>query len=231
MIAKNLYLPNSNYNIAKIFEELKKIIINNGGNIAKYKYAEKTMIYNRSIAEEIRKKEDHLSKAEANNNEQFAEKKAIAIKNIKADLEELQEAANTIQPIETTFTTWCGHHIKFIQDGIYYDFSMDSNPFFSATIHKIKLDNNNCYTGTYYSDSIEEKPFLYDCIYSFNCCNADIKEMAYQMYNFLIAAPTSKLYIDRQKKRVPNIYDGGYHYETIVKKDKKVTQIEIETEE
>lgn len=230
MEAKNLYLPNSNYNIARILEALKKIIIDNGGSIAKYKYAEKTLIHNRSIAEEIRKKEDHLSKVEANNNERFAEKKAAAIKNIKADLEELQNASATTPAIETTFTTWSGHHIHFVHDGIYYYFSMDNNPFFPASIHKIMLDNNNCYAGTYYSDSIEEKPFLYDCIFSFNCCNEDIKEMAYQLYNFLLLAPMSKLYVDRQKKRVPNTYNGGYHYETIVKKDNKITQIEIETE-
>ena len=95
MEAKNLYLPNSNYNIARILEALKKIIIDNGGSIEKYKYAEKTLIHNRSIAEELRKKEDHLLKVEANNNERFAEKKAAVIKNIKADLEELQNAAAT----------------------------------------------------------------------------------------------------------------------------------------
>lgn len=229
MERKNLYLTSCNYNVAKILEELKKIIIDNGGSIAKYKYAEKTLIHNRSIEEELRKKEDHLLKVEANNNERFAEKKAAVIKNIKADLEELQNAAATTPAIETTFTTWCGHSIRFVLDGIYYYFSMDDNPFFPAIINKIKLDSNNSYTGTYCSDSIEKKPFLYDCIFSFNCCNEDIKEMAYQLYNFLLLAPMSKRYIEREKKRVPNLYNGGYHYETIVKKDNKVTQIEIET--
>lgn len=230
MIAKNLYLPNSNYNIAKIIEELKKIIIDNGGSIAKSKYAEKITVHNRSIDEAIRKKEDHISKVKENNSI-TPEKKETIIKNVTKDLEELQKAADAAQDFETTFVSWCGHSIQFVIDGIYYYFSMDSNPFFPASIRKIKLDTNNSYTGTYYTDSIEEKPFLYDCIYNYNCCNSDIKEMAYQMYNFLIAAPMSKLYVDRQKKRVPNTYNGGYHYETIVKKDNKVTQIEIETEE
>ena len=226
MAAKNLYLPNSNYNIAKIFEELKKIIIDNGGSIAKYKYAENALIHNRSISEAIHKEKERIAAVMAGNMPE--EKKEIFAKNAGAKLEELKKAADTIQPIETTFTTWYGHHIYFVHDGIYYYFSMSSNPFFPATIHKIKLDNNNCYTGTYCSDSIEEKPFLYDCIYNYNCCDADIREMAYQMYNYLLLAKISVPFVDRQKKRVPNLYDGGYHYETIVKKDNKVTKIEIE---
>lgn len=226
MEMKNLYLPNSNYNIARIFEELRKIITDNGGSIAKYKYAEKTMIHNRSISEAIRKEEDRIAAVMAGNMPD--EKKEVFAKNAGAKLEELRKAADTMQHIETTFTTWCGHSIHFVQGSIYYYFSMDNNPFFPATIHKIKLDNNNCYTGTYCSESIEEKPFLYNCIWDYNCCNADIKEMACQLYNFLLNAKLSVPFIDRQKKRVPNLYDGGYHYETIVKKDNKVTKIELE---
>jgi hypothetical protein len=61
----------------------------------------------------------------------------------------------------------------------------------------------------------DKKEWLFDCFFSWNCSDADIKEAANLIFNMLCTAPFSEIMRDQRRERVPNMYDGGYHYETI----------------
>lgn len=64
------------------------------------------------------------------------------------------------------------------------------------------------------------KEWLHDCFFSFNCSKADIKEAANLIFNQLVTAPKSVIRIDYVKRRVPNYYNNGYHYEKIYNKER-----------
>ena len=48
-----------------------------------------------------------------------------------------------------------------------------------------------------------------------DCSKSDIVEAANLIFNMLVNADKSPIVRDFKKQRVPNIYDGGYHYEII----------------
>lgn len=53
-----------------------------------------------------------------------------------------------------------------------------------------------------------------------DCAAADRREAANLIYNILINAPYSEIHREYKKERVSNLYDGGYHYETIKAKER-----------
>lgn len=40
------------------------------------------------------------------------------------------------------------------------------------------------------------------------------------IFDMLTSAPVSKIRLDTKRRRVPNLYDGGYHYETVAAQER-----------
>ncbi len=200
---KKLYLKNWEYNAALILEELKKIVENNNGIV---KTPDQCEMVNRSLSAAIRETEDRIK--ELSEKEPGNEKRTAYIKGLKNKLSEYEKIDNT--PVVNCFADY--HYIKFRLSNVYFYLDIDSNPFFPFHFNKIMLDNNNSYTGEYCMEELK-KDWLFDCFFRAGASKDDIKEAANLIYNNLLQASYSVQY--KEKRRVYNTYDGGYHYEYI----------------
>jgi hypothetical protein len=125
-----------------------------------------------------------------------------------------RSAEEKSEPITVTHTTY----ISFILDETYYYYQVNSNPFFDFYWTKTPVRN-----GKYSKDAgleTDKKEWLYDCFFSSDCRQSDIVEAANLIFNMLCNAPISKIIRDSYKRRVPNIYNNGYHMETIYKSER-----------
>lgn len=104
-------------------------------------------------------------------------------------------------------------YINFTLDGFYYYYQVDSNPFFPFYFVKSRIENGK-YSRDAYLDN-DPKKWFFDCFFSKTCCNADVTEAANLIYNMLCNAAPSKIHRERNRQRVPNTYNSGYHYETV----------------
>lgn len=213
MKEQTLYFTSWNYNAARILQRLEKLITDNGGVIAStYEHAFNTLytLHNRTLSGAIREQAERVKRLE--------ELKRDA----SAARQKLQEYENIkCPPIKTRFTTWIG----FILDNVYYNVSFSDNPFFPFHLQKIKI-NDLSYTGDFYLEELQ-KEWLFDCLFSFECTDDEIKEITNILFNQLQAAPLSGEYIETTKKRVPNTYNAGYHYETITTRNKQTKKIYV----
>lgn len=205
---ERLYLTSWSYNAARIMSALAVIVENNGGRV-RYDYA--AIISNRSLSHYIREREERLERIKAKEAEADARvlpALAHAVKTFEQELEELSRIDNA--PVRVTHTSY----IRFLLDDTYYYYQIDDNPFFDFRIIKTPVVD-----GRYSQDAGSEedkKTWWYDdCFLSFRCSGDDIKEAANLIFNMLITAPFSKIIRNGRRERVPNRYDGGYHYETI----------------
>ena len=114
------------------------------------------------------------------------------------------------------YLNYNGTYIRFVLDGYLYYFQIDDNPFFPFYYSKYQINPNNTYCKDVYSEELD-KDWLFDCYWRNDCTNEERQQAAETILNILINAPKGKVHRDTVKQRVPNIYDNGYHYETITK--------------
>lgn len=201
---ERLYPATWEYNAARITTELAKIVENHGGRV---KYGPAAIISNRTLNFAIIEKEQRVEKLKAINADNNSDKRAVAIRGLEKEISELKQISN--DPRRVTHTGY----ITFILNENYYYFQTDSNPFFPFYYIKTPVKN-----GRYSKDACcmeDKKEWLFDCFLSWDCCDADIKEGAHLIFNMLCNASFSQIIRDSKKTRVNNIYNDGYHYETI----------------
>ena len=210
---ERFHLDSIEYNMILIMAELRKVVAEHGG---KCKAVKTAVISNRSIASAIRKNTEHLERlqnkeADNPNTNKF---RPGAIASIKADLEKLQALDNTPRTVPGA------GYVSFVYDGMYYYYQIDSNPFFPFYYQKTAITAD----GTRSLDACleeDQKEWLYDCFLGWGATDADREEAAKQIFDMLIKAKPSTIRRDSRRERVPNRYDGGYHYETIYKKERR----------
>lgn len=125
---------------------------------------------------------------------------------------------------ETNHCDNFGGYTTFVLDGDYFYVELDDNPFFEFHCSRIPLDSNGKYVGTYCSNELSKKEWLYDCLFGHDICDADLKECFQLFLNEVLKMPKSQRYYERKRTRVPNRYDGGYHYEMIDVSDKRIKE-------
>lgn len=108
---------------------------------------------------------------------------------------------------------------SFVLNGEYFYVEFDNNPFFDFHYHRIPLNANGKYVGTYFSDNLN-KSWVYDCLFSHNVTEEELNDVFEKLVDTILNAKQSNRYYNREKHRVPNRYDGRYHYEWIDKSDK-----------
>lgn len=200
---QRLYLSTWEYNAARIFTELAKVVENHNGRVEPLR---KAIISNRTLdstKRECKERLEHLIALEKEN--KF---RTEAIKKYSKELEALEKVNN--EPITVTHMT----HITFILDDFYYYYQVDDNPFFDFYYIKTPIENGKYCLDTYLTE--DKKEWLYDCFFHWDCSNGDVKEAANLIFNMLVCSRVSDIYNTSEKKRVPNTYNGEYHYETIV---------------
>lgn len=192
---EQLYFTMSGYNRARILEEVKHMIADDGGKLLYSKYSKKTRIYCRT-------------------NETDADKRA---------------RVESLPPVDVCGVSWCGASLHYVKDGYYYSLNYESNPLFPITFNKIKIDETGGYIGRRYSYSAETlnnaafkagKPSVlsiaYDCIWGI-MTDEEVKRAAAFHYDQIKAAVEggreSEAYSEKERVRIPNYYNNGYHYE------------------
>ena len=104
--------------------------------------------------------------------------------------------------------------ISFILDDMYYNISLDENPFFEMHYLKTKVVNGKRLQNVYMGEL--SRGWMYDCL--FRVTNDDeVKEIAYELFNIVLSAKESEVYHETEKIQVPNTYNDNWHWETRVK--------------
>lgn len=111
----------------------------------------------------------------------------------------------------------CGQmYITFALDNMYYYFQIDDNFLFPHYYQKIKIVNGKRRKNAYLTKA--KKDWIYDCLFE-NCNEAEIVEIANLVFNMLMQAEESEIYHEKKTMMVPNIYNSGYHRETVAEPD------------
>lgn len=201
---ERLYLNSWNYNAALILAELAKIIENNGGRVKPGLHT--AVISNRSLEGKVKEVKGRIKNLESI---EETEKIKFAIGNLSKELAELESIDNT--PITVTHTSY----ISFVFDDFYYYYQVDNNPFFDFYYKKNHTKDGKYISNTYLKK--DKKSWWNDCFLSFRCSEADRKEAANLIFNMLVLSKPSEIYREEEERRVYNIYNDGWHWETVVK--------------
>lgn len=211
---KTLYPSNWEYNACLIIKELCKVIENHDGRV---KPSDCTIkIVNRGYAEIKQSIQMKLNRIQGNLDEGLIEmndKRKAYIEDLQKQLNEID--SQTPEPVEITH----GTYISFILDNTYYYVELNDNPFFDFHYQKTPINNGIISKDAYLEEL--DKSFLWDNFLRVGeVAQADYIESANILFNTLISAPCSEKYRDKKRVRVPNTYNGGYHYETVYEKER-----------
>ena len=199
---KKLYLSQWDYNSYLIMEELKKIVIANGGYCVSNweKKQEKTKIYNRSIKNKIESKQKHIEYLETiKENMTDAEKENIN-KNIDNYLQDIIKLEKQYKKASRIVTN--NNYLQFIINNpelkdaittdIYY-IQFNDNPFFEFYYSKQVIGNNLTLDYNCYLDKLpKEKLFIKDYYNKYG--KATIKKTADNIFKYIVNAHYSKRY-------------------------------------
>jgi len=212
---QTLYLRSIEYNFCRVMNELTKIAEDHGAII---KPACGGYVVNRSIYEKIEECENRIKALEETTPENIKDsarvEKAIkaAIENYKAEIEKLRSIKNDPVKVDRSY-------IQFVLDNTYYYFSFPDNPFDNSYFVKTPvIDGGKIIKDCYSCD--DPKEWFFDSMWRIDCSRDDIKEAANIIFNMLMNSDYSKKYRDGRKTRVHNIYNDGYHYETVYRPER-----------
>lgn len=198
MKTTRLYLTSWEYNAYRLMSRLAVVVENANGKVI---YPNNTFtITNRSINEVIDKKQHLIENAKDKTNPYYLKR----LNEYNDLIEKCGHEAKT--PIETTHSTY----ISFTLDGYFYNYNLDTNPFFDFYFTKAPIIDGNKYDANRYG-IMDKKEWFFDCFLYAGCSDADIAEAAELIFNMLIKSNCGQLITE--KHRVPNTYDSGYHYE------------------
>lgn len=110
-------------------------------------------------------------------------------------------------------------YINFVYDNDYYYFQVDDNPFFEHILLKTPVSGSK-YDGDACSDQ-SDKTWAEELAYGEEAYNADdarIPQAAEELFKMLTEAEYSVIRREKQRIRVENRYDNGWHWEEVVKK-------------
>lgn len=176
-----LFLNNWRYNVVRIQNELKRIFENEGGKVVYPTHFQnanikktRTYVVNRSINERIAELERLTAHPENVSENYMSEFRCL-----EDELERLQQIPN--EPILKT-----GAH-DFVLNDVYYGILFDDNMFFDThyAVANVSHDGNNrVIQYNYYHKFLDD--WKYDCLFKCDCSDADIREVAYLIFNALL---------------------------------------------
>ena len=212
---QTLYLNSWEYNASLILQELKKLVIENGGRV---KETRKGYIINCSINECLLKNKERyetITNNIKNGTIENNDTRQACIQKLENEIKELENINN--DPVYISDLT-C---ITFILDNKYYYLQLEENPFFDMYYHKTPITNNS-YSRDVYIDKLDTN-WLFDSFLKVvsDGIENDRKQAAKMIFEQITTAADSEKYYETEKKRVSNIYDSGYHYENIKKPERR----------
>lgn len=215
---ERLYLNSWEYNMARVLSELAKMVRDRGGRCKPLHYA---LVTNRTNYNKAIELKGDLDLYERNlkifKDPEKIEKMERAIEKTRAEYEQAKAAADNEKPVKVEYTSY----ITFVLDDYVYYFQIDDNPFFPVLASKTPVKN-----GKYSRDAVLgefEKEIAFDQMILSSASEQEINEVANLILDTLASSKQSPIYRDGKKQRVPNVYNGGYHYETIYRPERIAT--------
>lgn len=188
---ERLYLTTWNYNAARIITRLAEIVTNNGGRV-KPQY--KAVISNRNRDSAIREYREKIERYTEMEKVKSNPARVNAIREYSKKLQGLEMING--EPITVTHTTY----IRFVLNDTMYYYQVSDNPFFEFVYSKVPTQNGE-YTPNCYCMN-DKKQWLYDCLFSYECSETDIKNAANSIFDMLLQAEMSTFYHKGNARRV-----------------------------
>lgn len=215
---ERLYLKNWEYNMARVISELAKMVQDRGGRCKRLPYAMVTNRTNYNKAIELKSKlELYERNVKLFKDSEKIEKLERAIEKTRAEYEQAKAAADNEKPVKVEYTSY----IDFVLDNTRYYFQIDDNPFFPVLASKTPIKN-----GKYSRDAVLGEcntEWAVDELILRSATAETITTTAEKILEYLTGEKNSPIYRDGKKQRVPNVYNGGYHYETIYRPERIAT--------
>ena len=215
---ERLYLTNWEYNMARVISELARLIQDRGGRCKRLPYA---MVTNRTNYNKAIELKSNLELYERNiklfQDPEKRGKLERAIEKTRAEYEQAKMAADNEKPVKVEYTSY----IDFVLNDTRYYFQIDNNPFFPVLASKTPVKN-----GKYSRDAVLgecDTEWAIDELILRSATAETITETAEKILEYLTGEIDSPIYRDGKKQRVPNVYNGGYHYETIYRPERIAT--------
>ena len=215
---ERLYLTNWEYNMARVISELARLIQDRGGRCKRLPYA---MVTNRTNYNKAIELKSNLELYERNiklfQDTEKRGKLERAIEKTRAEYEQAKAAADNEKPVKVEYTSY----IDFVLNDTRYYFQIDNNPFFPVLASKTPVKN-----GKYSRDAVLGEcntDWAVDELILRSATAETITATADKILEYLTGEIDSPIYRDGKKQRVSNVYDGGYHYETIYKPERIAT--------
>ena len=200
---KKLYLTTWDYNKYLIMEELKKIILVNGGFMVSTweKKQEKTKIYNRSISEKIETKQKYVEFLEGKKeSEELKEYKNNIEKTITKYLEEIITLEKQYKKATRIVTN--NGYLQFVLNGYLYYIQFDDNPFFDFYYQKQTINDNLTITDKTYLEILPKYDLFTKDFYN-KYTKKNLQDTARNIYNYLLKAKKGEKY---EKYHLPQKY-------------------------
>ena len=206
---ERLYPSTWEYNSCRIMSKLAEIVTKNGGRVQPQKKAIISDLYLEETKIKLSNRIDYLKELEQKTHKDI---RTNAIIEKEKDLKKLELINN--DPIQITHTTY----ISFVLENTYYYFQLDDNPFFEFLLMKTPIKDNR-----YSRDAALEKTdktWLEDQLLKIGCSEKNINNAARKIFNMLVVSKNSSIILGKKRVRVQNLYNSGYHYETIYEKER-----------
>ena len=203
------YLNTSVYNRCLVINQLRQMVKERGGKLIYYPY-NWVEVENRNLPSAIEEKKISLERITRRLEEglKLTAERVEYIQKIERDIKDWKNIDNTPVLIQGGIL-----FLSFVYQGVYYHFWCDDNPFFPSRFLKQPVIDNKI-GRNYYAGEMKSN-WVIDPLFSFACTKEDREKAASILWEILISAPVSEHFRNIKRKRVPNTYNGGYHYETI----------------
>lgn len=215
---ERLCLTNWEYNMARVISELAKMVQDRGGRCKRLPYA---MVTNRTNYNKAIELKSNLELYERNiklfQDTEKRGKLERAIEKTRAEYERAKAAADNEKPVKVEYTSY----IDFVLNDTRYYFQIDNNPLFPVLASKTPVKN-----GKYSRDAVLGEcntEWAIDELILRSATAEIITATAEKILEYLTGEKNSPIYRDGKKQRVPNVYNGGYHYETIYRPERIAT--------
>jgi len=203
---QTLYLSSWKYNSALIVERIQ-----GKAKEAGYTVAEQTggFVVNRSLLEAVNEKREKVERLENR-----IESGRVVTKEAEKHLEQLRNDLAEISAINNEPVPVHGSYVRFYDSQYMYYLGLDENPFSPSYFNKAPITESGKYVVTF----SEELPtdWVNDCFLRMDCPDVDLEKAAGWIFDHLTRAEAGKVYTEKNRKRVPNTYNDGYHFETVV---------------
>lgn len=221
-IIKILYVENAKYKEVLLMKEMLKEVCKRGGFEVcekghEFMIKQTYKLYNGNILFQISELQGKISKIEQAicNNAKDTGNYKTRKKYLNETREKLKKLTQAKIESNAPICSRNFDSLSFVLSNKFYHVWFDENPFFDHHFIKEPIYENGLTLNNYYAQAMEINDILGDFLLDYDFSNT--QNIASKIIDYLVSCKDCEQYFDYQKVRVPNLYDDGFHYETVKK--------------